>query len=97
MAGTNRIDFCTNNGAGTYGPFIWKGGPAVLMAEATWGGGNVQLQIIDPHGTALNMGTTITANGVQNFAQLPTGQYKLVVTTATAVYAWLLSSPTYNQ
>jgi hypothetical protein len=42
-----------------------KGGAYGLSVVATFGGGNVQLQLLGPDGsTWLNVGSAITANGV---------------------------------
>ena len=43
--------------------------------------------------TWLNVGSAITANGFASLA-LPSGQYRIAITTATAVYAALTSMPT---
>ena len=43
--------------------------------------------------TWINVGSTITANGFVSLS-LPPGQYRLAITTATAVYAALTSVPT---
>ena len=53
-----------------------------LTVSATFGGGNVQ--------AGSTSETTFTANGFVK----PPGQYRLAITTATAVYAALTSVPT---
>ena len=62
--------------------------------SATFGGGNIQLQILSfDKVTWLNVGA---ANHRQRLRQLslPPGQYRMAITTATAVYAALTSVPT---
>ena len=54
-----------------------------LTVSATFGGGNVQ--------AGSTSETTFTANGFVK----PPGQYRLAITTATAVYAALTSVPTH--
>jgi len=66
----------------------WRGGIGLFSAEATWGGGTVKLQYKGPNGTAIDAGvdTTLTANGGGLF-ELPPGNIRASITTATAVYA----------
>lgn len=66
----------------------WPGGRGIFTAEATWGGGTVTLQYKGPNGTAIAAGsdTTLTANGGGVF-ELPAGDIRAAVATATAVYA----------
>ena len=52
----------------------------------------LQIQSFDKV-TWLNVGSAITANGFASLA-LPPGQYRIAITTATAVYAALTSMPT---
>jgi hypothetical protein len=64
-----------------------------LSVEATFGGGNVQLQLLGPDGsTWLAVGRAITSNGFSSQA-LPPGQYRIAITTATGVFAALTSVP----
>lgn len=94
MAGLPRIDLLSNAGAGNgTAATLQVAGWYQLYAEATWSGGNVQLQFQSPQGTWINIGATITANGVLNL-QLAAGQYRAVVTTSSAVFASLLPTPT---
>lgn len=94
MAGLARIDILSNASAGTSSAVaVQVPGWYLLYAEATWSGGNVQLQFQSPQGTWINKGNTITANGDQAL-QLSAGQYRVVVTTATAVFCSLLPIPT---
>lgn len=63
-----------------------RGGVYQLAAHsAAWGGGNAQLQQLGPDGaTYLNVGSQITADGVQGPLYLPPGVYQWVLTTTTA-------------
>jgi hypothetical protein len=64
------------------------GGLYGVDAMATWGGGSVKLQRIAGDGSTLvsvSNGTDFTANGYAA-VNLPSGDYKLVVATATGVY-----------
>lgn len=66
----------------------WKGGKGVFIAEATWGGGTVKLQAISPNGTFIDVpNVSLTANGLVAF-DLPPGQIKVSIATATEVYAY---------
>lgn len=78
----------------TTAAFYLDGGTFGLTVSATFGGGNVQLQILSfDRVTWLNVGAAITANGFVS-QTLPPGQYRIAITTATAVYAALTSVPT---
>jgi hypothetical protein len=69
------------------------GGKYGLDVTATFSSGNVQLQTLAPDGsTWVNVGSAITAAGFSNY-DLPPGQYRLAITTATAVYAALTTIP----
>ncbi len=60
---------------------------------ATFGGVQVQLQALATDGvTWVALGNPITAAAFVNF-DLPTGQYRIAIVTATAVYASLTSVP----
>ena len=73
--------------------FSLPGGRWALMAEATWGGGNIALNVKCPNGTyAAVSGMSLSANGMVS-AQLPPGDYKIVRTTATAIYANMVWIP----
>jgi hypothetical protein len=62
-----------SNIAATTSPFLIKGGTYGLSVEATFGGGNVTLQLLGPDGsTWLNVGSAITANGFSS-QSLPPG------------------------
>lgn len=77
----------------TTATFYVIGGTYGLTVSATFGGGSVQLQILSfDKATWLNVGSAFSANGFISQA-LPPGQYRLAITTATAVYAALTSVP----
>lgn len=88
-----------SNISATTAAFPLKGGMYSLTASATWGGGNIALQVLGPDGSTwiapLSIGgsaNTLTANG-QQVLNLAAGQYRIAVTTATAVYAVVASVP----
>jgi hypothetical protein len=74
--------------------FALRGGYFSLDVVATWGGGTVELGLLAIDGaTFVNvMPTSFSANGTA-LLNLPPGVYKLIITTATAVYARLVSIP----
>lgn len=79
-----------SNIAATPAAFELKGGLYLLDAVATWGGGDVEVQKVGADGaTALSLSTAmkLSADGVTAPTYLSPGQYKLTVTTATAVSA----------
>ena len=76
-----------SNASATSAGTTWSGGRGVFVAVATWGGGNVALQYLGPNGTTwITVGSALTADGLFAF-ELPPGQIRAAVTTATAVYA----------
>lgn len=69
----------------TQGPFTLRGGNYGLTCHATFGGGSVALQRLSTDGsTYVTVLTALTADGYGN-ANLPSGTYQLLVTTATGV------------
>ena len=69
----------------TQGPFTLRGGNYGLTCHATWGGGSVALQRLSTDGsTYVTVLTALTADGYGD-ANLPSGTYQLLVTTATGV------------
>lgn len=79
-----------NSGAGNGADVYWYGGKTAFMAEATFGGGSVKLQIKLPQGTYFDVASgSLSAAGYLNF-DLPPGTYRAVAATATAVYARLV-------
>lgn len=76
-----------SNASATSSAAIWGGGRGIFSAVATWGGGSVTLQYLGPDGsTWIAAATALTANGLVAF-ELPPGQIRAAVATATAVYA----------
>ena len=76
------------------------GGRYVLTAHATWGGGNITLQLLCPDGSTYvspkdigGSANTLTADGSQTI-DCPPGQYTIKVTTASAIYVSVTSIPT---
>ena len=93
MAGTDRIDFFSNAAAGNSTAKFWKGGKVAFYAEATFGGGNVKLQFQSPQATWIDVASsTLSANGLL-ILELPPGQYRAVGTTASAIYASMVTVP----
>jgi hypothetical protein len=86
---TQSVQF--SNIAATTAGFSIYGGSFGFSVVATFGGGNVVLQLLGPDQTTwLNAATALTANGFQSLT-LPPGIYRIAITTATAVYAALTS------
>lgn len=105
MAAQENIHFA--NISATTLPFVIKGGGYLVGVVATFGGGSVKLQVLGPDGTTYldtkqpfdNAGTeqddiisTWTANGAKLLPLVP-GQYRLTITTATAVYVDITRVP----
>jgi hypothetical protein len=87
---TQSVQF--SNIAATTAAFSLLGGIYGLTVSATFGGGNVQLQALAADGvTFVNVGSSVTAAGLTSPLYLPPGQYRLAITTATAVFAALTS------
>ena len=72
----------------------WEGGRSVLVVEASSFPTTLQLQLQGPNGTAISLGSNITANGVASH-DLPAGSYRMILTggTATDVYVRLCRVP----
>ena len=81
------------NGTGNGTDKLCQGGHYAFIAEATFGGGTVKLQIKLPQGNYADVtSVTLSAAGmVAGF--LPPGTYRAVATTATAAYARLARIP----
>jgi len=89
MGNSVNLALLSNASATSSGAF-WPGGRGVFSAKATWGGGTVKLQYLAADGaTWIDAGsdTTLTADGGGVF-ELPAGQIRANVATATAVYAF---------
>lgn len=92
MANSQRLSLVENASATGTGK-LFKGGPATFMAEATFGGGTVKLQVQSPNGTWLDVaGGSVTAAGATAVLWLAPGLYRANIATATAVYAYLASA-----
>lgn len=76
--------------------FHLRGGKYAAAAVATFGGGSVKLQALGPDGStylSVSSTTDFTAAGY-GVVDLPAGQYRFTVATATAVYASVYRVPT---
>lgn len=81
------------NGTGNGSDKTVEGGHYAFVAEATFGGGTVKLQIKLPQGTYADVSSvTLSAAGMVA-AFLPPGTYRAVATTATAAYARIVRIP----
>lgn len=88
-----KIDLMVNAGAGTSAAKIWAGGRGMLSAEASWGGGNIKLQMKCPNGTYADVpSSTLSANG-HLFVDLPQGEVVCVAATGSAFYVSLVHIP----
>lgn len=93
MAGTTVYTLAAGAAATAAQPI--QAGQYMFMAEATWGGGTVVVQMKSPNGTFISVNTngSLSANGML-LVNLPAGLVQAVITTATAVYAYLITVPT---
>ena len=92
---SNKIEvFSFANIAATPASFVLRGGNYGLTVSAIFGGGSVTLQRLSPDGsTYVTVITALTAAGYAS-ANLPNGTYRLLIATATAVYADVVSIAT---
>lgn len=90
-----KLDLLTNAGTGAGTEKVWSGGKAMMVWNATVGGGNVKLQILGPDGSTWVdvASSTLSAVGTLN-VDLPLGPVRAFVTTSTANYLSLLRVPT---
>lgn len=101
MARRAQYLLASNAGAGAQAGVDWQGGRGMLFGEATWGGGNAALEQLSPNGTwvpiydAAGAAVTITANGGKVF-EAPAGSLRVNITTASAVYAYVVGIPANN-
>lgn len=87
------VDLMSNSDAGNGSDVYWGGGKSAFIAEATFGGGSVKLQIKLPQGTYADVSSvTLSAAGMVA-TDLPPGTYRAVATTATGVYSRLVAIP----
>ncbi len=83
-----------SNASATGSDVYISGGMYVFIAEATFGGGTVKLQIKLPQGTYADVTSgSLTAAGMTVGLNLPPGTYRGHVATATGVYASLVRVP----
>ena len=81
------------NIAATTSAFTLNGGEYVFTVTATFGGGSVGVEVLGGNGSSwLLVATALTAAGFATY-KLPPGQYRVVIATATAVYASLVRVP----
>lgn len=98
MAQSNVNDYGdgiqVTGGSVTTPNFYLLGGKYAVGVAATWGGGSAELDILLPDGsTWLNtLPATFSANGLA-VVDLPPGTYRLSITTATAVVAFVARVP----
>ncbi len=81
----------------TSAAFYLLGGRYAFCVTATFGGGNIQLQILMPDGTtyigaSAAITTSAGAAGTQ-IVDLPPGTYQIAITTATSVQYSLVRVP----
>jgi hypothetical protein len=82
-----------SNIAATTAQFTLKGGKYGVAVVATFGGGSVILQGLSLDGTTfVTVVASFTAAGYAT-CDLPPGQYRFTIATATAVYASVTSVP----
>lgn len=75
------------------GAFYLKGGRYGFAAVASWGGGSVELDILGPDGTTwLATAVAFSADGYKTI-DVPPGQYRITVDTATGIYISLTNVP----
>lgn len=88
---TESVKF--ENISATTAGFQLRGGKYGIAALGTWGGGSATLEALGPDGsTYLTAATAISANGVAT-VDLPPGQYRFAIATATAVYLSITRIP----
>jgi hypothetical protein len=83
-----------SNISATTSGFTLRGGNYGITISATWGGGSVTLQRLAMDGsTWIAVVTAFSASGYAN-ANLPSGTYRLLVATASAIYCDIVSTVT---
>ena len=90
---TESVEF--QNISATTAAFQLHGGRYAAVAVATWGGGSCKLQALGPDNStylSVSSGTDFSANGYA-VIDLPAGQYRFTVATATAVYCGVAQVP----
>jgi hypothetical protein len=93
MAGSGADGIYIVNGSASSALTALLGGEYGIAVSATFGGGNVVLQMLSLDGsTLITVLPSFTTSGYGS-VDLPPGQYQITVTTATAVYAALSRIP----
>lgn len=90
MRATESVKF-TNVDA-TPADFPLTGGKYAIDVVATWGGGNIVLQVALPGGTYAPVHTALTDDG-HVVVDLAPGLYQFTLTTATAAFAAITRIP----
>ena len=94
MASGAKFVLAENATTGNGSAANWPGGKGLFMAEATWGGGSAKMQFQSPNGTWIDYpATALAANGAYAI-DLPAGQIRAVIATATACYAYAVRTAT---
>lgn len=91
LTSKGKVVLVENSGPATGDWKYVSGGKYQYSAQATWGGGSAKLQGKLPNGSAIDL-STASADSVA-VLDLPTGEYRVVVATSTAVYASLHHIP----
>lgn len=91
----NKVEvFSFSNISANTGNFVLRGGNYGLTCHATFGGGSISLQRLAPdNATFVTVITALTADGYAS-ANLPSGTYRLAITTATGVYCDVVATVT---
>lgn len=96
ITSTDFKDGITFSGGGNGDTVVFAllGGRYNMAVAATWGGGNVDLQVLMPDGTTYVsvLSSTFTANSGKTLALNP-GTYKVVITTASAAQGFVSPAP----
>lgn len=90
---TDGVVLLNNAGAGNGAVVNILGGKYALLAEATFGGGNIKLQIQLSQGGFADVGSSTLSAAGMVVLDLPPGSYRAVVTTSTAAHARLARIP----
>jgi hypothetical protein len=88
--GTNQIVTFDDVDA-TPASFLLRGGLYAVTITATWGGGSVTLQRLAADGTTYVTVTDAFTDDAYLSISLPPGTYRLLMATATAMYADITS------
>jgi len=90
---SESVTLCEDAGAGNQADKTFAGGKCSFIAEGTFGGGSVKLQLKTKQDTYVDVpSSTLSANGLLGL-DLPAGTYRAVTATGSAFYAWLVRVP----